>query len=118
MSNERKRWSMKDNDFVWDNFQAGWTNEAIADAIGRTPIAVGVRISNLKARYGYPKAGLNLTSPATARAPRAKPSKEALVTPALVRVLLVSCIGAAAGLMIGTAILHFYGQEIIYEPCI
>jgi len=105
MSNERKQWSVKDNDYVWDSFLAGMSNEDIARHIGRTSIAVGVRISKLKTRYGTAKITTGVAGPSRST----KPGRAVLITPDLVRVLLVSCIGASAGLMIGTAILHFYG---------
>jgi len=106
MSNERKTWSVKDNDYVWDKYLEGMSNEGIAEHVGRTPIAVGVRISKLKTRYGFTKPTISTAGTKTGRIPT---GKKVLVTPTLTRTLLASFIGACAGILVGAAILHFYG---------
>jgi len=103
MSNERKQWSVKDNDFVWDSYLAGCSNEAIAESIGRTPIAVGVRISKLKTRYGHDR-------PTTAAGTPSKVTKPIVVEtdkpPTLTGMFFVSLTGAVIGVLLAKFLLN------------
>ena len=96
MSNERKQWSVKDNDFVWDKYLEGMSNKSIAEHIGRTPIAVGVRISKLKIRYGFTKSTTSIAGPGNkAKSVTVESDKH----PTLRGMFLVSLAGAAIGVI-------------------
>lgn len=104
MSNERRKWSAKDIEYTWDNHLAGMSNEDIAAHIGRTPIAVGVRISKTKVRYGFVTSPVNKTGPGK----KAKPvTVESDKHPTLRGMFLVSLAGAAIGVIGAKLFLDF-----------
>jgi len=104
MSNERKKWSVKDSDYAWDSSLAGMSNEDIAAHVGRTPVAVAVRLSNIKLRYGYAKSTTGKAGPGK----KAKPvTVESDKHPTLKGMFLVSLAGAAIGVIGAKVFLDF-----------
>ena len=96
MSNERKKWSVKDSDYAWDSSLAGMSNEDIAAHVGRTPVAVGVRLSNMKIRYGFAKSTTGKAGPGK----KAKPvNVSSDKQPTLRGMFFVSLAGAAIGVI-------------------
>jgi len=104
MSNERKKWSVKDSDYAWDNSLAGMSNEDIAAHVGRTPVAVGVRLSNIKIRYGFAKSTINTAGTKTGRVPN---SVESDKHPTLRGMFFVSLAGAVIGVIGAKLFLDF-----------
>ena len=97
MSNERKTWTRKDSNYARERYNEGMSNDDIAFELGRTPVAIGVHLSKIRTQYVRAKS-----------ASVAKPRKVMKPTKAP-RTLLTSFIGACAGILVGAAILHFYG---------
>jgi len=53
-----KQWSLKDSNFAWRGAKAGVPNHQLAIELGRTPVAIGIHLSNMKtkkARQVHPK---------------------------------------------------------------